>query len=127
MPIRPWVALLLSVSTLISIPCFSEAKKRNWQTGKLISIEEAAPGSVAIIKDVSPPLIIPVKYKIWIYRVEIDSTTWVFVVGGKGHEHPRPFTVGKEIKFALDSEGNAFLTDEGGKELKALETRKAAK
>lgn len=124
---RPWIAVLLTASALISIPGLSEEKKRDWQTGKLISIEEPARGSVAIVKDVSPPRLIVVNYKIWIYRVEIESTTWVFVAGGKGHEHPRPFTVGKEVKFALDSKGNAYLIDEQGKELKALEAMKAAK
>jgi hypothetical protein len=51
-----------------------------------------------------------------------------FSAKGQGwHERSRPFTIGNQVKFALDSRGNAFLIDESGKEFKASLVKKAAK
>jgi hypothetical protein len=60
-------------------------------------------------------LVVPANYKTWIYTVETETMSYGFSEPVHGwHQRPRPFTIGNQAKFALDSKRNAFLVDESG-------------
>jgi hypothetical protein len=117
--------ITLLVLSLLALPGLSRDTKRDWHTGKLVSIELGTPESLGIV---TGTLVVPAEYKVWVYILETDTMTYGFSSRGKGwHERPRPFTIGNQVKFALDSKGNAFLIDESGKEFKASLVKKTAK
>jgi hypothetical protein len=123
------VALLLSF-TLIVLPGVSKDKKREWQTGKLISVEQGTEAGAGVItgKTTTTPLVIPTTYKTWTYTVETNTMVYGFSAIGKGwHERPHNLTIGKEVKFALGDKEDVWVLDEDGKEFKASVTKKAAK
>ena len=118
------VTLLLCL-TLVALPGVSKDKKREWQTGKLISVEQGTEAGPAIPTGTTT---IPSTYKTWTYTVETDSVVYGFSARGKGlHERPRHLTIGNQVTFALGEKKDVWVLDEDGKEFKASVTKKAAK
>jgi len=130
---RPRTLILVLVLTVLVTPAFpkEKEKERNWQTGKLISIERGVPENYGVIvPPASGGLATPITIGTWVYTVETGTMVYEFVERvGAFSDHPHPFTVGQKIKFALDAkkEGRAYLIDEKGKEFKASVVKKAAK
>jgi hypothetical protein len=124
------VIVLLAFTLLATIVLASD-KTREWQTGKLVSIEQGIPGSspgVILPNGTGGGLVVPANYKTWIYTLETETMSYGFSEPGHGwHQRSRPFTIGNQVKFALDSRGNGFLVDESGKEFKTSIVKKAAK
>ncbi len=122
---RTRTLVVLLAFSLIVIPSLSKDKKRDWQTGKLVSIEEGIPKtSPGIILPGYSPLVVHATYRVWIYTVETETMSYGFSVQS---QHPRPLTINSQVKFALEPKGKAFLLDEEGKEFKASLVKKAAK
>jgi hypothetical protein len=121
------LTLLLSL-TLAVLPGVSKDKQREWQTGKLISIEQGAEPGPGIVTGTTNPVVIPTKRKIWTYTAETDTIIYSFSTRGKGfHERSQHLTVGKDLKFALGGKQDVWLLDEDGKEFKASVTKTATK
>jgi hypothetical protein len=121
------LTLLLSL-TLAVLPGVSKDKNREWQTGKLMSVEQGTQAGPGIVTGTASPVVIPTTYKTWTYTVETDTMVYGFSAIGKGwHERPRHLTIGKEVKFALGEKEDAWLLDDDGKEFKASVTKKATK
>jgi hypothetical protein len=87
---------------------FSRDKTRDWQTGKLISIEQGIPESSPgiVLAGTNPPLVIHAEYKAWTYIIETENMVYGFSAQS---EHPRPFTINSQVKFALEPKGRVFL------------------
>jgi hypothetical protein len=116
--------VLLAFSQIVT-PSFSKDKNRDWQTGRLVSIEEGVPEtSPGMILRGNPPLVVQAKYRVWIYTLETEAMSYGFSARSKS---PRPLTINSQVKFALEPNGKAFLLDEGGKEFKASLVKKATK
>jgi|SRR5713226_6869035 len=126
---RSVIALL--AFNLLATMILATDKTRDWQTGKLISIEqggsESSPG-IILPNGTGGGLVTHAEYKTWIYTIETADMIYGLSARGQGwHERPRPFTIGNQVKFALDSKGNAFLVDESSKEFKTSVVKKAAR
>jgi hypothetical protein len=92
------VTLLLSL-TLAVLPGVSKDKHREWQTGKLMSVEQGNQSGPGVV---TGTVVIPTTYKLWTYTVETDTMVYGFSAQGKGlHERPRHLTIGSQVKFAL--------------------------
>jgi hypothetical protein len=117
---------------LVATPILCKDKKRDWQTGKLVSIKEAPPKQGPIfIPGGAGGLAVPTEYEKWIYVVETDTMVYEFsaYTGAFVRDRPHPFVIGSEVKFALDPEKKerAYLIDEEGKEFKVSVLTKTAK
>lgn len=120
------VTLLLSFT--LAVPGVSKDKHREWQAGKLMSVEQGTEAGPGIVTGTTNPLVIPTTRKVWTYTVETDTMVYGFSTRGKGlHERPQHLTVGTQVKFALGEKEDVWLLDEDGKEFKASVTKKAAK
>ncbi|SRR5258708_9603769 len=122
---------VLLLCGVITVPVHSKDKEREWQVGTLISIDlgvpESSPGLV-LPNGNGGGLVVHSEYKMWIYTLETENMIYGCSERGRGwHERPRPFTIGKQVKFTLDEKGNAFLTDQNGKEFKALVVKRSAR
>jgi hypothetical protein len=121
------VTLLLSF-TLAVLPGVSKDKKREWQTGKLIGVEQGTQSGPGVVTGTTNPLVIPTTYRTWTYTIETDTMIYGFSAIGKGwHQRPRNLSIGKEVKFAFGEKEDVWLLDEDGKEFKASVTKKAVK
>ena len=118
---------------LTLIPALAKDKNqvRDWKTGKLVAVEEGTREHVPV--GVSPPVpgysgprnVYSATYYSWVYTVETETMIYGFCE--RRHKHPRPLTIGNQVKFAFGSKENAFLIDESGKEFKVEVVRQAAK
>jgi hypothetical protein len=111
------------ILVLLLLACAGAARARppdrDWQTSKLLSVEEgpvthvAGPGFYSECQE-------------WLYTVETETLTYVFSAhtGTWCVGHPHPFTVGAQVKFALAGKGKAYLVDEDGTEFKARLVKK---
>jgi hypothetical protein len=115
---------------LLATPALTEDKHRDWQTGKLVSIEQGVSGSGlgVILPNTNPTFVAPTQYRIWVYTIETEARSYGFSAPGTGwHQRARPLTIGNQVKFALGAKADAFLIDESGKEFKASVVKQAAK
>jgi hypothetical protein len=96
--------------TLMSDLAKDKNQVRDWETGKLVSIEQGIPDrSPGIVVQPSPysvPAVLSATYKSWIYTVETEAMIYGFCE--RYHEHPRPFTVGNRVKFAFGQRAMRF-------------------
>jgi hypothetical protein len=123
-----WKTIILLTLALAVLPGFSNDKKWEWQTGKLVSVEQDAESAPGIVTGTTTPLVIPTTLKTWTYTVETDTMINGFSARGKGwHERSRLSSIGKDVKFAFGDKENVWLVDEDGKEFKVTVTKKAAK
>jgi hypothetical protein len=109
------IATLLSISTLAK----EKNDKRVWQIGKLVNVEEAASQKDGyVIGNQGSILGGYSECRNWAYTVETESVTYVFLAhtGAWCADHPRPLTVGKQVKFSLAAKSKVLLIDEDGKE-----------
>jgi hypothetical protein len=131
-PLRGWIVVLrgeFSMKTrslvvflaicLLARESFPGDKSRDWQTGTLISIEQGSESGPGMI---TSGVVVNSKYPTWVYVVETETMTYAFLEGPHGlprrYMHPRPFTLGSQVKFVLGSKESAFLLDEKGKQFK---------
>ena len=121
MILRMTTSTILLVVGLMATPALSKDKNHDWQMGKLVSIEEGDAREAYVQSGV---VILPVKYKTWIYAVETETMRYELSAQS---DKPRPLTINNQVEFALEPKGKAFLLDEGGKEFKASVVKKAAK
>jgi hypothetical protein len=117
--------VLLALNVLVTAS-YSKDKKRDWQTGKLISIEAGIPESSPgiITQGTAVPLVLHAQYKVWIYTVETETMIYGFSARS---QKPRPLTINSEVKFAFQPKGDVFLLDEKGKEFKASVVKQTAR
>ena len=124
--------ITILVCCLAAVSSFSKDKKRDWQTGKLVSIEVGDSTTLySVTTTQSTGTAVPLTYKTWVYVVETDTMVYQFAAytGFWGEDHPYPFTIGRDVRFALDPNkpDRAYLIDEKGKEFKASLVKKAVK
>ena len=121
-----WALTLIAASALAN----DKNEKKEWQAGKLVSIEEGTPQEVGyVIRNQGSVVGGYSECRNWAYTVETDTMTYVFFAhtGAWCADHPRPFTVGNQVKFLLEPKSKARLLDEEGKEFKASVVKKTAK
>ncbi len=123
--------ITILVFCLAAASTFSQDKKRDWQTGKLISIEEGKPTTDYLATGPgSGERTIAHTYRTWIYTVESDTVVYQFsaLVDTWKAMDRYPLTVGGQVKFALDPSkpDRAYLLDDRGKEFRAS-VKKAAR
>lgn len=128
-PMKQQALLALLVSSLLAVPGFSKDTNRDWQTGKLVSIEQGFPESSPGI--ITSGMVVNAKYPTWVYVVETETITYAFLERPRGlprrYMHPRSFTLGSQVKFALGSKESAFLLDEKGEEFKVSVVKQTVK
>ncbi|SRR6266849_10052341 len=119
---KPQSLFALLVLSLVAAPSLSKNTKLDWQTGKLISITEASPERIGIVTGSQSSVVGAYsECRTWLYTVETDNMTYIVSAhtGAWCANHPHPFTVGVQVRFALGQKAKAFLIDEDGKEFKA--------
>ncbi|HYX68877.1 MAG TPA: hypothetical protein VE825_07075 [Terriglobales bacterium] len=121
---RPRALSILLAFTLLAASAFCQDKSRDWQTGKLVSIQA---GKTTIDYTVAGPgsdgKTIPHESRQWIYVVETDTTIFQFSAYFSVWTDDNPsslFPVGREVRFALDpgKPDRAYLLDDRGRSLK---------
>jgi len=121
---------LVVLMALVALPSFSKDKQRDWQTGKLVSLEEGSAERVGYVSRSQNSVVGGYsECRNWLYSIETDTITYVFSAhtGAWCANHPQPFTVGAQVKFVLEPKGKALLLEEDGKEYQSVNAKKAAK
>ena len=125
---RLQILIVLMTLTALATLGFPKDQKQGWQSGKLTNVQEGSPQNIAVITGNQYSLAGGYSQcKNWLYLVETETMTYVFSAhtGAWCADHPRPFTIGSQVKFMLGSKGKAVLVDEEGKEFKTSLIKKA--
>ncbi len=112
--------LLLAFSSAVA-PALSKEKNREWQVGRLVSIEPRAskPSSEA-----TSAFFASEANRAWIYTIETEAITYAF---SSQSEEPRLLTINSQVRFAFGQRDEAFLLDESGKEFRVILVRVGVK